>query len=297
MITIVIRNIDRVRLYQSYGPYPESQGFTSALVTADQHIDSWGLEKKSSKYCTTFAKRLGIGASSTSIAVKFFPVHLKSGIAIDFTPKKLTDEHWDCFRSMLDKLFDGGHQKVFDDFKVTKLEVVFDVKVPFDEIICIAPGVGVENLHYLAKGTRYLGHKGGNRTYCIYDKRKQLADKVKVDLGHDRTRIEVRLRHLKKTIGEMASVKKPFGELIAIRKKSLLQLCHLYPDDKVLQTFAADVSVGVSPHAAYLKLEKLHKKNLAARLRSGALNLNGKAGQWETWIEQQAKQVIEKFHG
>ncbi len=273
-----------------------SHEFLSALVAAGKLAEEAILEKKPAKYSTTYICPLGSGENKTTIVFKFFPVvGKKSGIAIDFTPSKLNANDWMLFRHMLSFVFKGSSALVVKKFKISRLEIALDVKAAFDEMVCIAPGVAIENLKYLPNGTRYLGQKGGKRTFCIYDKRKQLADKAAVDLGENRTRIEVRLRRLGKVLSDLTSVTDPFGGLLIVRKPLLAMLCNKYPNDLLLKTFAQSVASGISGQAAYTVLLKHQKKQLIDRLRESAIHLNGKSGAWENWIEPRLDSIRANF--
>ena len=269
----------------------------SVLSTLEGHAAAKRLKRKPAEYCTTFSRSLGEGVAATSFSFKLFPVKANSGVAIDFTPSKLTPHGWSLFREMLGTIFHDGPQQILSDFKLSKVEIAMDVKVPFDELLCIAPGVATENLNYLAKGTRYLGQTGGKRTFCIYDKRKQLADEVAVDLGHDLTRIEVRLRRSGMSLSEMAVIDKPFGELVAVRKTALSRLIVEHPGDSVLHAFFAHVMAGGSAQGAYLQLSKHRRKHLLGRLAPCSLGLNGRSEAWGAWIAQQSSQVLANFTG
>ena len=297
MITILRRRLDRIRLFRSYATFIEKKEFLSAMVALQNHAADWGMKKKLSKHCTTFSKSFGEGATTTSVAIKFFPVNVQSGIAVDFTPSKLTQEEWSHFRDILKTIFAKEVHQILSDFKLTRIEIAMDVEVPFDEMLCIAPRIATENLNYLKKGTRYLGQKGGMRTFCIYDKRKQLAEKAKVDLGHDLTRIEVRLRRSGKSLAEIATIQKPFGKFIAVRRAALSKICDKFPDDPVLQAFASSVVDGGSAQEAYLKFSKHYRKHLLKLLAPCSLRLNGKDEAWGAWISQQSSQVLSNFSG
>ena len=170
-----------------------------------------------------------------------------------------------------------------------------DVKVPFDELVCLAPGMSIENLNYLDKGTRYLGQKGARRTYCIYDKRKQVAEELEVDLAEDTTRVEVRLRGTKKTLGQLEEFKNPFGPLVAIRKTALKLLCKKYPEDDLLYKFFAVVENGGSGQEIYTSLSKHSKKQLLLRLGELSLNLNGADVHWKKWLGRNYQWMYQHF--
>lgn len=289
-----------MRLFSSYGStIGEKLAYNSALGITESQGDKWGLKKggKPSKYQTTFIRESGEGAGETTIAIKFFPVKgtngsHRSGIAIDFTPSKLSKVDWDTFRSMLDGIIGGGAQGVLEKFTVNRLELVVDVSVPMDELLCIAPGIETENLNYLVKGTRYLGQKGGKRTYCIYDKRKQIADKHAVDIGNDLTRVEVRLRYLGKRLEQLPQLKEPFADLVVLRKTALTKLCQQNPGDSLLVAFADAILGTESAHQFYCNLSKHHKKQLVERLRPAAVKLNPKHELWDPWINGHTKTIL-----
>jgi hypothetical protein len=255
---------------------------------------------KESKYQTGFAREFGNGVNETSVALKFFPVKTKhgghgSGIAIEFTPTKLGSEDWCVFRSLLNAIIYGGCKAVLKEFLVYRLEVAVDIKSPLEDLLCISPGIEVENLNYLAKGTRYLGQKGGSRTYCIYDKRKQLADKVAVDLGSDLSRVEVRLRYLGKRLHELPLVKEPFRDLLVIRRAALLRLREKNPKDYLLIALSKRLDAGKSAHEAYLMETKHFRKQLVERLRPAGIVLNPKQEYWDKWVAEKTQMILSGF--
>ncbi len=295
MLTILRRKLDRLRLYRTYSAFPETQEFMSALFGLEKMAAAGEMEKKPGKHCTRYSKRIGSGVNRTSVAIKLFPVKGSASIAIECTPSKLEPSEWADFREMLDKLLAGGASEVVSHFTLSRVEIAMDVKIPFGEAVCIAPGMVTENLKYLADGTRYLGQKGAKRTFCIYDKRKQLADRVAVDLGHDLTRIEVRLRHLGKSLAEMAGIERPFGNLLVLRMSALNKLHQSHPEDVVLDTFVSAVGNGGSAQEAYLKLSKHYRKHLLGLLAPHSLPLNGKADFWGDWIQKKSKLLVSNF--
>lgn len=295
LITIVKRRLDRIRLFRSYSTYSEKKQFMTALGRLENLASAGEVMKKLGKYCTTYSMPLGSGLEATSVSIKLFPAKGEPGIAVECTPYKLDDSGWFSFRGLLKQVLGAGAKHVAGQFVLAKVEVAMDVKAPFDDLLCIAPGMETENLSYLKKGTRYLGQKWGKRTFCIYDKRKQLAEKLAVDLGHNLTRIEVRLRHLGKTMAEMPGIAKPFGELLVVRRAALQRLCETCPNEGVLQEFAKWVEGGDGAHAFYLQLSKHYRKRLRALILPHSIRLNSAEEVWGEWIAGQSKLLVENF--
>ena len=69
-----------------------------------------------------------------------------------------------------------------------RMDIAYDVKVSPDELVCL-DNSKTWNIY---KGTRYYGAKGENQL-VIYDKRKEIADNQKRDIGHELTRVEYRI--------------------------------------------------------------------------------------------------------
>lgn len=296
MLTIQKRTIDRIRLLRQYGDgIAAKKDFISVMARTQELAASLGLKKTPGKYSTTYTKSFGLGINATSVAIKFYSANKQATIAVDCTPRKLTLLEWGVFRGVLEALFNGGAKAIWNNFEIGRLEVAMDVKVPFDELACLAPGVSIENLNYLAKGTRYLGQKGARRTYCIYDKRKQIAEKLDVDLAENITRVEVRLRGTKKTLGQLEEFKNPFGPLVTIRKTALKLLCKKYPDDDLLFKFVSVIESGGSGQEAYMNLSKHSKKQLLHRLGEFSLNLNGDDAHWKKWLGRNYQWMHEHF--
>ena len=69
-----------------------------------------------------------------------------------------------------------------------RMDIAIDVKVDPHELVCL-DNSKTWNIY---KGTRYYGVRGENQL-VIYDKRKEIADNQKRDIGHPLTRVEYRI--------------------------------------------------------------------------------------------------------
>ncbi len=284
-------------LVRRYVSSKASEEFNGALGVAKTGVGNGDLKMLGKKHATTFQKSYPGNEWSTGISFDFFSVQTKPAIAINVTPSKLADDDWADFLALLTTMFPFGAKQVWNTFRLSRLEIAVDVKVPFNDLVCLVPKVAIVNKNYLKKGTLYLGHKYGRRNYCIYDKRKQIADKESVDLGHDLTRVEVRLRHTGKTLGQLGEVCSPFGNLMVLRKSMLIKLQEQHPHSIVLADFVTTVLAGGVAQQAYLNLEPYSRKQLMKLLKPKALNLNAKIENWAAWIAKQHMALQARFLG
>lgn len=285
-------------LVRQFKTFKDKEDFiaTWGLIN-DSAKNGEGLMKFSKEHATVFAKSYGGTTWGTAVSYSFFSVQKHSAIAIRFTPSMLAEADWLDFVSFLDCMFYYGAKEVWNTFKVSKLEIAMDVKVPLSEVVCFAPKITEIDTSYLKHGTLYLGHQFGHRSYCIYDKRKQVSEQKHVDLDHDRTRIEVRHRNLGKTLGQLEGMAEPFGRLIAIRKSALFRLLKKYPLDIYLKAFIKSIFAGQSGQLAYLELDSYTRKRITKLLRQSALPLNSEKMNWLHWFAQQQHDLKIRFLG
>ena len=296
MLTIVTKRMDRVTLVRCYS-LKDVARYTKTLNEAKNHAANGFLKRFNREHSTLFTKAYEGKASSTGISFTFSSVQKKSAIAIGVNPALMSEDDWADFLSFLETMFDYGGKEVWESFRLSKLEIAMDVKVPFSEMVCFAPQITEIDTRYLNNGTLYIGHKFGHRSFCIYDKRKQLAEKKKVDLGHDRTRIEVRHRNLGKTFGQLEGMAAPFGRLIAIRKLALNRLMQRHPLDYKLKAFIESIMDGQTAQEAYLELDSYTRKRITKLVRQGALQLNSEKMNWLHWFAQQQHDLKTRFLG
>lgn len=283
-----------VRRYMSINAEIE---FIGTLGVAKMSASNKDLKMHKKEHSTSFVKLYPGKLWGTGVSFNFFSVKKKPAIAINCTPSKLADDDWADFLAQLEMMFPFGPQEVWKDFRLAKLEVAMDVKVPFDDLVCLVPKISAFNLNYLSKGTLYLGQRYGHRSYCIYDKRKQLADKSGVELGHNVTRIEVRLRSTGKTLGQLAEFGAPFGNLMALRKSALPKLLEKHPNSNELKTFVGALLDGEVAQQAYLDLSPYSRKLLLKLLRPAALKLNSETKNWSKWFAEQQAVLEGRFIG
>ncbi len=298
MITIKIRRLDRMTLIRRYKSQKAWEEFIATLGVANIHCANGDLKKIKKDHATTFRVSYPGKSWGTGVSFDFFSVQKKPAIAINCTPSKLSDDDWADFLGLLECMFPFGPKQIWETFKISALEVAVDVKVPFDELVCIVPKVTIVDPGYLELGTLYLGHEFGRRSYSIYDKRRQLANKEKIDLGYDLTRIEVTLRQTGKTLGQLTEFSSnPFGNLLAIRKETLIEFQKKNPVSTELDKFLKSVLAGAVAQTIYLSFDPYARKNLLKLLKPLALRLNAEAHQWGAWVAQQQLALQCKYLG
>ncbi len=297
MITVMTRRLDRVTLVRASNSHVVEQAAIASFGIANDYAKNGDLKKQPKKHRTIFTKSYPGTYKGTGVSFDFFSINGKLAIAISCNPSKLSDDDWADFLGMLEGMFDGGPSEVWSSFKLSKLEVAMDVKVPLQELVCVVPKITEVNQQYQAKGTLYLGHKYGARSYCIYNKRKQLLEKKAVDLDHDLSRVEVRLRNIKKPLGEFSTLCQPFGNLLVVRKSSVIALQKKTPTSIELNVFSKGLLAGGVAQNIYLDMDSYSRKLLLKRLKSVALNLNGTTDNWNGWVKRQAEMLESRFLG
>jgi hypothetical protein len=287
--------LDRIRLVRRYALESELNEFIGALDVAKSNVEPDDLKVMFKNHATIFAKSYAGKEWKTSVSFRFFSVKKSPAIAIDFTPSKLSEEDWADFLSLLAVMFPGGSQQVWTQFKVAKLEVAVDLKVPFNDLVCLAPKVSKVDVQYVKRGTLYLGHENGRRHYCIYDKRKQLVETGGGDPGYAMSRVEVKLRPSGMLLQQINEIKRPFGNLLVLRKSQLSVLKKKNPLSIELDVFAKAIAKGATAQWAYLELDSYSRKLLLTLLRPPALKLNGSVLRWGAWISMQQQALEARF--
>lgn len=297
MITVQSRRLDRVTLVRRYISIKAWEEFCGAIAVANMCACNKDLKKIKEEYSTSFTKSCSGKVSKTNFSFRFFSVQNKPAISISCTPSKFADDDWAEFLAQLTIMFPFGPQQVWGGFRLAKLEIAMDVKVPLDDMVCVVPKVTAVDSSYLHEGTLYLGQRYGYRSYCVYDKRKQLVDDSGVELGHNVTRIEVRLRSTGKTLGQLGEFGPPFGNLLVLRKSALSKLLDKHPHSNDLKAFVEAVLDGAIAQQVYLDLSPYARKTLLKLLRPVALKLNSEAKNWSKWFAEQQITLESRFLG
>ncbi len=291
MLVFCTRKLDRVTVVRRYTSIKANQEFNSTLGVAFNHAANGYLNQFTEEYSTTFSRQYDGKKWSTGVSFCFFSINTKPAVAISFTPTSMAQADWVDFNSLVETMFNGGVKEVWELFKVSRLEIAMDVTLPFSEVVCFSPGLTETDLSNLKNGTAYIGAKYGRRSFCTYDKRKQLREVKKFELGRDLTRIEVRHRSLGKSLSQFAGLGNQFGKLIAIRKSELARLAKQYPLDFELRAFVKSILAGGVAQHLYTDLDAYAKKRICKLLRTRAFQLNGDKSKLDAWLKRQLQEV------
>lgn len=296
MITIIQRRLDKLRLIKTFHTKSSKSEYNQSLDSAMFLAEQGQLKRITGKYRTIFYKDYLDGKEKATLRFDFGPSKLGGVAAIDCTPFKLTDSAWVDMADLFQEIFGKG--KVYKEFRIQLMELALDVRRPMSDFIFIAEGLSASNNYYLDKGTMYLGTKYGKRSFCIYDKAKQLSEKKDLTTPYPLTRIEARRRGMGVTLSKLISVPYPFGTLVVVPRANLEDVAKHHSYDKGFKAFLAAVSSGVTGQEAYRDQDAKGRKRLLKLLRPHALKLGKTTPKhWTQWIEGRLAQLGEKFNG
>jgi hypothetical protein len=232
-VIVFTATVDRVALVKHVTDTVEYGAF---LEVMHNHRNVNGCKVWKKKYVTCAKIALSSKAS----------VYLQAGMAngklyqkVDVSPTKLSKKDWDHLHVVLSLGVEGGLHGLATNGRVSYIELAADVKnmkmddwLPFherhrDSLRIPTPPEPVE--------TYYLGAKRGARSFCVYDKRRELLTRHGVKLGHDLLRIEVRLRNLGAGLAGVRPLPNPFAgfgisPIADLRELSTAKDWHMFLD-------------------------------------------------------------------
>ena len=229
-------------------------------------------------------------SSSESLFMEIGGTHRKNYVKFGWQPDALNDEAWLELYALCATLFDFGYLTLFNDAKVTYIEIaadyryinitnllVFDARVKNSTILPSFP----EPVQ-----TIYIGHrKHSPRRFCIYNKARQLRKVKDTEVDGELTRIETRLRRTGLSPRNLNELTNPFTTLSVCTK---LESRALLPS----QRFAAfmDQCDERGANAALHKCSLARRKQFSGILRRASCDWWQPETLWERW--PQALQVL-----
>jgi hypothetical protein len=292
VLTLIYRRLDKLRLIETYPKKPSKSEYSKCLNHAMTFVESGEFKRITTKYHTIFLKEFLDCDEKSTFRLAFGPSKYGSTISIDFVPRLLTDKGWADVGGYLRVIFGKG--VVWNKFRIQVMEFAMDVKQPMSNFIFLAEGL--PSFH-IEQGTIYLGAKYGKRTYCIYDKQKQLKAKKGKIIAYPLTRIEARRRCMQVTLSALKSVPSPFTGLIVVPKSKLAEMKAVHPKDPVLESFISSVAKGLTGHAVYWKQDGEKRKHLLKTLKPNSLQLGVPGKNWDDWIGRTLDKLAKKFEG
>lgn len=289
------RVLDKMRFLKSFPKQHGYMQYKSHLGAAHQQVAKGDFKLIHVPHQTVFYKPFKGANEKTGLRISFGSSSAGTYIAIECTPRKLTDDEWIEARECLTSIF-GGPEFIAKKFRLFELEFAVDIPQPISNFIYVAPRLRAKNTLAEIKGWTVFGSKQGNRYIRIYDKKKQLKQKKGILVSHPQTRIEVVRRRLETTLDKCISFPNPFGEIIALPRHLIPDIRKKYPTDYALSHFCGKISKGATGQVAYWDIEDADLRKLVCkRIEPFAFDLVGKASEWDKWISAELSCLKERF--
>jgi len=142
-------------------------------------------------------------------------------VTVQFNPSKMTPLAVTRFFYDLDGFLSWGYQTLVERASYSYLELYFDIDgVRASDYLFFDTRLRNVGDGFEAAGSLYLGRKGSPRQFIIYDKAKEMLDHAGVVLGHDRLRIEAKLK-VDVPMPKLATLACPFSPLYVVEKVKL----------------------------------------------------------------------------
>lgn len=167
---------------------------------------------------------------------------------ITFNPGKMSDQSFFELSGHLDMLFHKGWKSLLERASLNRFDVAVDVaEASYCDYLYVdrklRTGVG----KFIEEGTTYVGSERSTREICAYDKRKELLEKQKIDLGHELLRIEGRVCYPSKyRLDDIGEIKNPFSSLIVVDRLQASKM-----SNALVKAFLKRVDAGIPANQAY----------------------------------------------
>lgn len=202
--------------------------------------------------------------SNGSVAIRYGYSQKRFRSWITFNPSKMSDQSFFELSCHLNNLFHHGWSSLLSRASLNRIDVAIDFEgVSYGNHFYVDSKLRKGFPDYMKKGTTYAGKKKSTREICAYDKRKELLDKQKIEIGHELLRIEARVCYPSKyRLHDLCEIKNPFDSLMVADR---FLATHLkYTPMKVL---LARMDAGVSSNQAYWENSVEKRKILSGQLK------------------------------
>ena len=167
---------------------------------------------------------------------------------ITFNPSKMNDQSLFELGCHLNNLFHHGWSSLLSRASLNRIDVAIDFEgISYGNYFYVDSKLRKGFPAYMKKGTTYVGKKKSTREICAYDKRKELLDKQKIEIGHELLRIEARVCYPSKyRLHDICEIKNPF-DFFMVADRFLASNLKYTPMKALLERMDA----GVSANQAY----------------------------------------------
>lgn len=159
-----------------------------------------------------------------TLYVRFGFVHGRYWSWIEVNPSRLNFNNGYHLRACLDLLFTYGATTLWHKARLSRVDFAIDAKpAKFQDYLFLDRRLSSSHHQLDLKGTTYLGALGGARSYCAYDKAKQLHEVEGLTVNESRLRLEARIRKPgEHAFNTLFSVPNPFQSLMVVDRKVFL---------------------------------------------------------------------------
>ncbi len=182
---------------------------------------------------------------------------------ITFNPNKMSDQSFAELSGYLKILFFDGWNTLLSKAYLNRVDVAIDVEgVSQDDFLYVDRRLRTGFPDYINDGTAYAGKKKSTREICAYDKRKELLDKQKIEIGHELLRIEARVCYPSKyRLLDICEIENPFDSLMVADRFLARTL-----NNALVTALLKRVDAGVPANQAYWENPLFKRKILEGQL-------------------------------
>lgn len=182
---------------------------------------------------------------------------------ITFNPSKMSDQSLFELGCHLNNLFHHGWSSLLSRASLSRIDVAIDFEgISYGDYFYVDSKLRKGHSSHMKNGTTYAGKKKSTREVCAYDKRKELLEKKKIEIGHERLRIEARICYPSKyRLHDICEIKNPFDSFM-VADRFLARNLKYTPMKVLLERMDA----GVSANQAYWDNPLERRKILCGQL-------------------------------
>lgn len=182
---------------------------------------------------------------------------------ITFNPSKMSEQSFAELSGYLKILFYNGWETLLLRASLNRIDVAIDVEgASYGNYLYVDRRLRTGFQGYINDGTTYAGKEMSTREICAYDKRKELLEMQKIEIGHERLRIEARVCYPSKyRLHDIYEIKNPFDSFM-VADRFLASNLKYTPMKALLERMDA----GLSANQAYWENPLFKRKILCGQL-------------------------------
>ena len=240
-------SIDKLCVGYDYNKFPDS---------ADEYHQIWGLidsvKKKEFKGKQWPHKKhslttIHLPLSDGSVVIRHGYSQKSFRTWITFNPSKMSDQSFAELSGYLNTLFHDGWQTLLQRASLNRVDVPVDVEgASYGDYLYVDRRLRTGFPGHINDGTTYAGKEMSTREICAYDKRKELLDMQKIEIGQELLRIEGRICYPSKYgLPDIGEIKNPFSSLMVVDRLQASKM-----NNSLVKAFLKRVDAGIPANQA-----------------------------------------------